>query len=163
MNLTERIIEIPAGVTKNDDPLTLPLSNNLVALLKKLFRDEKPVFDSTNFRKEWESACVKIGKGSVMVRRTTKNKKWYQYTGLIPHDLRRSAVRNLINAGVHQSVAMKITGHRTVSTFLRYGIVEKAQLHAAMDKVSKQASENGQKADNDAKTIQNTLLKEVQL
>ncbi len=39
------------------------------------------------------------------------------------HDLQRSGVRNLVAAGVDQSVAMRITGHRTVSVFQRYRIV----------------------------------------
>ena len=66
--------------------------------------------------------------------------------GLTPHDLRRSAVRNLTNAGVGQATAMKITGHRTVSVFERYNIVSTEQLHEALAKVS-----------NNARTTQNAV------
>ena len=61
---------------------------------------------------------------------------WYQYNGLVPHDFRRSAVRNLINAGVDQAAAMKITGHRTIHVFLRYNIISTDQLHEAMERVT---------------------------
>ncbi len=40
------------------------------------------------------------------------------------HDLRRSGVRDMIRADVPQSVAMSITGHKTVTMFLRYNITD---------------------------------------
>jgi len=66
--------------------------------------------------------------------------EWHQYEGLFPHDFRRSAARNLIQAGVDQSTAMRITGHRTVAVFQRYNIVSTEQLHEAMAKVSENAA-----------------------
>ena len=102
---------------KNRKPLTLPMSAELVSMLRKLFRNDGQVFDRTNFRKEWITACVKVGLGK------QTGEHWYQYEGLIPHDFRRSAVRNLTNAGVETAKAMKITGHKTTAVFLRYDIV----------------------------------------
>ena len=50
---------------------------------------------------------------------------------LIFHDLRRSAVRNLMAAGVDQSVAMRVTGHQTISVFQRYRIVSDDDVRGA--------------------------------
>jgi hypothetical protein len=51
---------------------------------------------------------------------------------LIFHDVRRSAVRNLVTAGVDQSVAMRVTGHQTISVFQRYRIVSDDDVRAAL-------------------------------
>jgi hypothetical protein len=99
-------------------------------MLKKEFRNEsKPVFDATNWRKEWIKATVAAGLGKKV------GEEWYQYKGIIPHDLRRSAIRNMICAGVHQTVAMSISGHKTASVFGRYNITDVKDKQAAMAKI----------------------------
>jgi site-specific recombinase XerD len=92
------------------------------------------VFDTRNFRREWIKACVKLYLGKKI------GEEWHQYEGLIPHDFPRSAARNLIQAGVDQSTAMRITGHRALAVFQRYNIVSTEQLHEPMAKVSENAT-----------------------
>ncbi|MDP6087271.1 MAG: tyrosine-type recombinase/integrase [Nitrospinota bacterium] len=77
-------------------------------------REGKPLND---FRKAWKKACEHIG-----------------LDGLFFHDLRRTGVRNLIRAGVSQTVAMKISGHKTDSIFRRYDIVSQEDLKEAARK-----------------------------
>ncbi len=70
------------------------------------------------FRKAWLTACKKAG-----------------LPGRIPHDFRRTAVRNLERAGVPRSVAMSMVGHRTEAIYRRYAIVDEAMLRDAATKL----------------------------
>jgi len=76
-------------------------------------REGRPIKD---FRRQWRKACATAG-----------------LAGSLFHDLRRSGVRNLVRAGVAQPVAMRISGHKTTSVFLRYDITSDTDIASALD------------------------------
>jgi hypothetical protein len=71
-------------------------------------RDGRPI---RYFRRAWLSACKAAG-----------------VPHRIPHDFRRTAVRNLERAGVTRSAAMKMVGHKTEAIYRRYAIADESML-----------------------------------
>ena len=71
-----------------------------------------------DFRKAWKSACKKAG-----------------VPGRLFHDLRRSAVKNLDEAGVSRDVAMSISGHKTQAMYTRYNIADVKRKRRALEKM----------------------------
>jgi hypothetical protein len=104
----------------------------LQEMLEQVDKKESPVFDTTNLRKEWHKACVAASLGTLI---KVEGKADPRYTGLIIHDLRRSAIKNLMKAGVNEKVAMAISGHKTRDVFDRYHIVDTEDVVEAMRRV----------------------------
>jgi len=72
-----------------------------------------------SFYKSWRAACRAAG-----------------CPGRIPHDFRRTAVRNLVRAGVPEKTAMLMTGHKTREVFDRYDITNDADLRAGAERLA---------------------------
>jgi integrase len=142
------VIRITAQQAKNASARVLPLDDELAAMLKAERKSSGKVFTFASFRKAWCNACVKVGLGTLERKGENKtlNGNYGKYHGLIPHDLRRSAVRDLIRAGVSQTVAMQISGHKTDAIFRRYNITEDKDLLAARDSLRAYRSRIGQEA-----------------
>ncbi len=134
VDLDARLIRLEEEQTKNAEPRVIPLPSVVVDALRGLTPKLGRVFSDTNLRTEWERACAACGLG---IREKIEGPEytWHKYSGLIVHDLRRSAVRNLRRAGVSENVIMKISGHKTADVFRRYNIVSTDDVSAAMQQL----------------------------
>jgi integrase len=137
VDLRGALIRLDEDQTKNSEARTVPLPDVLVRMLKRIGPGEGTVFDATNLRKAWCKACVAAGLGTLT---EVEGKPDPRYTGLIIHDLRRSAIKNLMNVGVNEKVAMEISGHKTRAVFDRYHIVDTEDVVDAMRRL-----QNGEK------------------
>ena len=132
VDLERAVIRLEGEQTKNADPRTVPLPDVLVGMLEPVEAKSGAVFDGANLRKVWQSACAAARLGTLT---EVEGKADPRYNGLLVHDLRRSAIRNLVRAGVNERVAMSISGHKTRSVFDRYNIVDEEDVVEAMRKV----------------------------
>jgi integrase len=133
VDLDARLVRLEVEQTKTEEARVVPLPSVLVAMLREVKPKKGRVFDDTNLRTEWEKACAACGLGKrTKVEPNDDGSAWYSYKGLLLHDLRRSAVRNLRKAGVSETVIMRISGHKTAEVFRRYNIVSTDDVSAAM-------------------------------
>jgi integrase len=130
VDFTNDQILLNPGTTKNKRGRALPIYGDM----RELLRTEKETHDDrfpkcayvfhheghaiVDYRKARASACTRAG-----------------VPGLLFHDLRRSAIRNMRLAGIPENVAMEISGHRSLSVFDRYSIVGGRDIRDAAEKM----------------------------
>ena len=144
-------VRLDPGMTKNGKGRTFPMTADLRALLEtqqaahaalkkaghltpyvfwrmvaKGRGGEKKPRAITAFSGAWKAACRTAG-----------------CPGRIPHDLRRTAVRSFVRAGLSEHVAMKLSGHLTPSVFRRYDIVSDRDLRDAMRTLDAASTQTG--------------------
>lgn len=140
VDLEQGTLRLDPGTTKNDEGRLVYLTGELKVMLKAqlarvdelgwqlgriipfLFPHITGKLKGTrrkDFRKAWKTASTKAG-----------------CPNRIRHDFRRTAVRNLVNLGTPERVAMTVTGHKTRSVFDRYHIVNPTDLREVAKKLT---------------------------
>jgi len=86
-----------------------------------------------DFRGAWNTACRKLGLGYGYATSGEYVSNWKSQLAAGPtlHDLKRTAVRNMVRAGIPERVAMMVSGHKTRAVFDRYNIVSESDLKRA--------------------------------
>ena len=161
VDLDQRVIRLEPGTTKNTDGREVFMTDAVRKLLSARVtgkQSDDAVFTRPNgkpvlsFRGTWEKECTRAGVGQLVCANCSEPNdttaackkcgfKGTRYSGLIFHDLRRTAARNLRRAGIAETVIMKIGGWRTRSVFERYAIVSRNDIQDAMRKLQTSEAE----------------------
>jgi integrase len=162
--LTWKMIEgdelrIPGEICKNRKGRVLPLTGELTEIIERrraalprekngtvqmcehiFHRDGAPIAE---IRKSWQTAAIAAGLGIMVCEKCggrgqekycQKCKAARKYEGKLFHDLRRTAVRNMVKAGVNTQVAKQWSGHKSDSMFERYSILTTDDMREAAKK-----------------------------
>ncbi len=137
VDLAGGVVRLEPTMSKTGQGRTFPLTPELRSLLEaqRAYTDRTQqqkgciipwVFHRAgqrikSLRRAWQRACRRAG-----------------CPGRIPHDMRRTAVRNMVRAGIPERVAMQLSGRKTRTVFDRYNIVSEGDLHEAVRKLSVQ-------------------------
>jgi integrase len=145
VDLADRTLRLDAGETKNDEARLVEMTATVYELVKVCCQGKGP--GDLVFTRERDRS----GRRPRVSRIVDMRDAWTKATaaagcpGLLFHDLRRTAVRNMRRQGISEKVAMTISGHKTRSVFERYNIVDRADVREAVGKLDRGNRERRQK------------------
>jgi len=126
VDLLNNTVCLYSGETKNDEGRIVYLTEECRLLVTELRKGKQPD-DFLLTRENGEPVRDLRGTWTALTEKA-------KLLGLLLHDFRRSAVRNMVRRGIAERVAMKISGHKTRSVFERYNIISEADLADAAPK-----------------------------
>jgi integrase len=120
-------IEITRPTTKTKRPRYLPIYGDMAVEIDAAIAAADPACPFLvqhsgervhDFEKAWSTACAVAGVPNALF-----------------HDLRRTALTNMIEAGLSEKEAMEISGHRTRAVFDRYHIISERRMREMATKL----------------------------
>ncbi len=128
------IITLNPGATKNKEGRKVPIMGDLREVLEVWWLASKAKYPGVDAVVHFRGKPVKSIKTAW--KRACKDSG---LDGKLLHDFRRTAVRNLVRAGVSEKTAMGISGHKTRAVFDRYDIQNENDLREAANKINSAA------------------------
>lgn len=138
VDLKAGLLRMEVGKSKAGEGRTFPLTRALKRIMQRrkkasadtnpgtlVFTDDGAAISDSQFYDRWHPACEAAG-----------------VPGLIPHDLRRSAIREMERRRIPRQVAMRLVGHKTESVYRRYALVQEADIHEAGNRLDEPAPAN---------------------
>ena len=163
-------LRIPREICKNREDRVLPLEGEIKDIIERrrqemlhdegdtarvclhiFHRNGDPVAELC---KSWQTAAIAAGLGIMVCKKCAgdgpekscrKCKTPRKYRGKLFHDLRRSAVRNMVKAGANTQIAKAWSGHKTDSMFYRYCIVTTDDMREVLKKTEAYRKEQREK------------------
>ena len=142
VDVRTKLIRLDVGTTKNGEGREVAMTHTIRELVWQAVAGKNPddyLFTRANgapvkdFRKGWKKLCEKAG-----------------LDGKYIHDFRRSAARELRNAGVPESTIMDIGGWKTREMFKRYAIIDSKDIAAAIAQRERAEAENSHDSSHDS-------------
>lgn len=139
VDLEAEEVRLEPGTTKNGRGRTFPFTDGLRELISVQLLAHK------DLQKSGRICPFVFQSGGRSIAEATFAKAWGRarkaagVPGRIMHDFRRTAVRNLVRAGIPDKIAMTLTGHKTRAVFDRYDIVSAGDLRDAATRLNARA------------------------
>lgn len=164
LDMSRRTIYLPPDEPKNEEARLVVMTNKVFELLSACIQGKGPndyvltrdkdrrgrrpkINHIVSYNEAWDAACKAAG-----------------CEGLLFHDLRRTAVRNMTNeAGIPEKVAMLISGHKTRSVFDRYHIVDTRNLQKAALLMEKAEKDREQREQDSQRDRQRTVIEQTEI
>jgi integrase len=166
---------------KTGDSRVKALANHTVEAIRELPQSvdlESPVFDTTNYKKLFKRACLKLGFayegwqcGQCGATRKLPQKNaqlckpcgcpmHFGYIGMTTHGFRRSAIVYYRDAGTPDAVIMSLSGHTSLDVYRDYSVSDLQAQREAQRRAAAKSEENRAIA-NSASTRRTPLLAET--